>query len=122
MFFNLCFRNNVSTILEWSLLPNFGSVANLLSAELSTLTDSNRLSVLIKGGGDRKEIDEDEEVATLTGSTPSSLRYYVVIVVVVVVVVEGQGGILPSQTLDTKYRLPCTITPFYYCYNGTSRL
>jgi len=31
-------------------------------------------------------------------------------------------GPLNYSRCDTKHRLPCTITPFYKCYNGTSRL
>jgi len=57
----------------------------------------------------------------------------VVVVVVLAVVVLGSGkhfaldvghivGPLKNSRCDTKHRLPCTITPFYKCYNGTSRL
>jgi len=53
--------------------------------------------------------------------------------VVVVVVVWGSGrhfvldvghivGPLNYSRCDSKHRLPCIITQFYWCHNGTSRL
>lgn len=46
-----------------------------LDSDVSVLQDPAKLSCKIKGGGDKKETDVDEEVATLTSSTPSTIRY-----------------------------------------------